>query len=79
MIVLALDIDSTVVTHAYPAMGRDIGAIPWLKKALEQYPQIRVMLCTMRIWGQPHPGNAPGEAGIGLGLARLSPITLPRG
>jgi len=48
MVVIGLDIDSTVVTHAYPAMGEDIGAVPWLKMALEKYPVLRIMLCTMR-------------------------------
>lgn len=48
MIVLGLDIDSTVVTNAYPAMGEDIGAIPWLTQALVKYPDLRIMLNTMR-------------------------------
>ena len=48
MIVLALDIDSTVVTHEYPEMGEDVGAIPWLQRALAEFPDVRVMLCTMR-------------------------------
>lgn len=48
MIVLGLDIDSTVVTHAYPDMGEDIGAVPWLKMILDMYPDVRIMLCTMR-------------------------------
>jgi hypothetical protein len=52
MVVLGLDIDSTVVTHAYPAMGADIGAVPWLKMALEKYPALRIMVCTMRS-GEP--------------------------
>lgn len=51
MIVLGLDIDSTVVTHAYPAMGEDIGAIPWLKQALEKHPDLLIMLNTMRDGG----------------------------
>lgn len=46
--VLALDIDSTVVTHAYPAMGDDLGAIPWLKRVRERHPALLIMLCTMR-------------------------------
>ena len=48
MIIMALDIDSTVVTHEYPEMGRDLGAIPWLKRALTEYPTLVVMLNTMR-------------------------------
>ena len=52
MVVLGLDIDSMVVTHAYPLMGEDIGAVPWLKMALEKYPALRIMVCTMRS-GEP--------------------------
>ena len=48
MIVIALDVDSIIVTHAYPAMGDDLGAIPWLVKALQAHPTILIMLCTMR-------------------------------
>lgn len=48
MIVLGLDIDSTVVTHAYPEMGEDIGALPWLKRALREHPEVRILLNTMR-------------------------------
>ncbi len=48
MIVIALDVDSTLVTHAYPAMGDDIGAIPWIKQALAENPDARIMLNTMR-------------------------------
>lgn len=47
--VIALDVDSTVMTHGYPGLGEDLGAIPWLKKALELDPQhIKFILCTMR-------------------------------
>lgn len=48
MIVIALDVDSTLVTHAYPAMGADLGAIPWIKQALEENRDVRIMLNTMR-------------------------------
>ena len=48
LLILGLDIDSTVVTHEYPAMGEDLGAVPWLKLALEKNPNLRIMLNTMR-------------------------------
>jgi len=31
-IYLAIDFDGTVVTHNYPTIGKDIGAVQWLKK-----------------------------------------------
>lgn len=48
MIVLGLDVDSTIVTHEYPQMGEDLGAVPWLKLAMEKYPTLVIMLNTMR-------------------------------
>jgi hypothetical protein len=29
---IGLDFDGSLVTHEYPAVGRDIGAVPWLHK-----------------------------------------------
>jgi predicted mannosyl-3-phosphoglycerate phosphatase (HAD superfamily) len=43
---IAIDFDGTVVTHEYPAVGRDIGATPWLKKLNELGAAI--ILWTMR-------------------------------
>ena len=48
MIVIGLDVDSTLVTHEYPAMGADLGAIPWLKQALAEFPNARILLHTLR-------------------------------
>lgn len=48
MIVIGLDVDSTIVTHEYPAMGADLGAIPWLKQALAEFPNARILLNTLR-------------------------------
>ena len=31
MATIAIDFDGTVVTHEYPKVGRDIGAVPVLK------------------------------------------------
>jgi len=33
--IIALDVDSTVMTHGHPGLGEDIGAIPWLHQAAE--------------------------------------------
>lgn len=46
--VIGLDVDSTLVTHEYPDMGEDLGAVPWLRQVLDVRPDVRVMLCTMR-------------------------------
>ena len=45
---IGLDIDGTVISHCYPYMnGQDLGAIPWLKQAQENYPVV-YLLNTMR-------------------------------
>lgn len=47
-IYVGLDIDGTVVEHCYPRMdGKDIGAVPWLLQAQENYPVV-YLLNTMR-------------------------------
>ena len=33
--VIGLDFDGTVVSHAFPGIGKDIGAVPILKKLVE--------------------------------------------
>ena len=45
-ITIALDFDGTCVTHEYPQVGKDIGAIPVLKKLVENEHQL--ILNTMR-------------------------------
>jgi hypothetical protein len=45
-ITIALDFDGTVVTHEYPRIGEDIGAIPVLKKIIQNGN--RIVLNTMR-------------------------------
>ena len=45
-ITIALDFDGTCVTHEYPQVGQDIGAIPVLKKLVENEHQL--ILNTMR-------------------------------
>lgn len=44
--IIALDFDGTTVTHEYPEIGRDIGAVPVLKELLAKGHQI--ILYTMR-------------------------------
>jgi len=45
-VIFAVDFDGTSVTHAYPRVGEDIGAVPVLKKLVEAGH--RLMLWTMR-------------------------------
>jgi hypothetical protein len=45
-IILAIDFDGTCVTHEYPKVGKDIGAVPVLKKLVENGHKL--MLWTMR-------------------------------
>jgi hypothetical protein len=54
-IILAIDFDGTCVTHEYPKVGKDIGAVPVLKKLVENGHQL--MLWTMR-------GNKPTSEGV---------------
>jgi|WetSurMetagenome_2_1015567.scaffolds.fasta_scaffold297438_2 hypothetical protein len=43
---IALDFDGTCVKHAFPAVGEDIGAAPWLLKFVEEGAEL--LLNTMR-------------------------------
>jgi hypothetical protein len=45
-LIIAVDFDGTVLTHAYPSMGKDIGAIPVLKELVRQGH--RLILYSMR-------------------------------
>lgn len=44
--IIAIDFDGTCVTHEYPKVGRDIGAVSVLKKLVENKHQL--LLWTMR-------------------------------
>jgi hypothetical protein len=46
MAVIAVDFDGTCVTHEYPRIGKDIGAVPVLKKLIDAGHQL--ILFTMR-------------------------------
>lgn len=48
--IIAVDFDGTVVTHEYPTIGRDIGAVPVLKRIVAKGHNI--ILWTMRS-GEP--------------------------
>lgn len=45
--VVVLDFDGTLVRHEYPRIGKDIGALPWLK-LLQDSGKVRFCLFTMR-------------------------------
>lgn len=44
--IIAVDFDGTCVTHEYPQIGKDIGAVPFLTKLVERGDQL--ILWTMR-------------------------------
>lgn len=44
--IIAIDFDGTCVTHAYPEIGKDIGAVPILKELVEKGHKL--ILYTMR-------------------------------
>ena len=48
--VIAIDFDGTCVTHSFPELGKDIGAIPVLKELVNKGHQL--ILWTMRCDGQ---------------------------
>jgi len=45
--IIAIDFDGTCVTHAYPKIGKDIGAVPVLKQLVQYGHQL--ILWTMRV------------------------------
>ena len=55
--IIAVDFDGTCVTHDYPSVGKDIGAVPVLKWLVEQ--GCSLVLFTMR----SSLGSGPGENG----------------
>lgn len=44
--IIAIDFDGTCITHAYPEIGKDIGAVPILKELVERGHKL--ILYTMR-------------------------------
>lgn len=51
MAFIAIDFDGTVVTHDYPKVGKDIGAVPVLKELVKEGHKL--ILFTMRNHGDP--------------------------
>ncbi len=54
--VIAVDFNGTIVKHAYPEIGEDIGAVPWLLKLQDM--GVRLILYTMRDDGDPKRSQA---------------------
>ena len=46
--IVALDVDGTLLTHEWPDLGKDIGAFEWLLRFQEQYSELKYMLWTVR-------------------------------
>ena len=44
--IISIDFDGTCVTHEFPLIGKDIGAVPILKKLVQRGHQL--ILFTMR-------------------------------
>lgn len=42
--IIAVDFDGTCVTHEFPEVGKDIGAVPVLKELVEKGMQIEFTL-----------------------------------
>ena len=61
--IIAVDFDGTVVTHEYPKIGRDVGAVPVLRAILDKGHQL--ILLTMR------SGKLLDEAGDWFKLKNL--------
>lgn len=55
--IIAVDFDGTCVTHEFPNVGRDIGAVPVLKRLVAEGH--RLILWTMRA---THKGGMLGDA-----------------
>ena len=58
--ILAIDFDGTCVTHEYPEVGRDIGAVPVLRDAVEA--GAKLILWTMRSDGREDGSNPLEDA-----------------
>ena len=59
--IIAIDFDGTVVTHAYPHMGMDAGAVPVLKELVAN--DCKLILYTMRsgqLLEKAVPDRSPG-------------------
>ena len=50
---IAVDFDGTVVTHAYPHIGMDAGAVPVLRELVRN--DCRLILLTCLLYTSPSP------------------------
>jgi len=55
-VIIALDFDGTLCTHAYPEIGEDVGAFPYLLE-LQKTGKVRFAIWTMRASPQPDLGH----------------------
>jgi hypothetical protein len=46
--IIALDLDGTLLTHEWPNLGKDIGAFDWLLPLQRQHPDLKYILWTVR-------------------------------
>lgn len=58
---ILLDFDGTVVTHEFPEIGQDIGAVPVLKRLIDKGHNL--ILFTMRCNGMKDPSHESDEHG----------------
>ena len=71
-VIIGLDIDGTVFEHSYPALGKDVGAFPWLLKA--QKLGARFIVFTMRDGAELKAAvEALREGGIDIYGANVNP------
>lgn len=63
MAYIAVDFDGTVVTHDFPKVGKDIGAVPVLKDLIKAGHKI--ILFTMRSHGNPAEQKGYGQSLMG--------------
>ncbi len=63
---IVIDFDGTAVTHDFPSVGKDIGAVPVLRRLVERGH--RLILFTMRsdkpdveVFSNPEIHNQPGD------------------
>lgn len=61
--IIGIDFDGTVVTHEFPGIGKDIGAVPVLKKLVEKGHDL--ILFTMRSDIESPESDNPNITAIG--------------
>lgn len=56
-----IDFDGTVVTHEFPKIGKDIGAVPILKKLIEAGHHLILFTMRSNFIGEPGPIGSIGS------------------